>query len=142
MDSLSPVGFSTSIESMQAQMKKQKTDADKITKAVSSLDIKSASDEEMMEACKSFEAYFTEKILKSMKETFAPPEEEEGDYMEQFGDLLYQEYAKMAADSGSIGIAKQLFESMKLQQQAVTPEELEAQKAAEASQTANPVAGQ
>ncbi len=72
-----------------------------------------ATDEELMEACKSFETYFLEQVFKGMEKTIIKDEEEENDYLAQFGDKLYEEYAKSASENGSIGIAQMLFESMK-----------------------------
>lgn len=69
-------------------------------------------DEELMNACKSFESYFVQKIIdqayKSVK-----GEEDEGEYMKYFGDTLTQSYADAIADSGEIGLAQQLYDSMK-----------------------------
>ncbi len=71
------------------------------------------SDEELLDACKEFEIYFMEKIFKSMQES-VKTEEEEDEYTSMFGDMLAQEYAKTAVESNQgIGLAKQLYESMK-----------------------------
>ncbi len=72
-----------------------------------------ATDEELMEACKSFESYLLEQVFKGMEKTIIKDEEEENDYLAQFGDKLYEEYAKNASENGSIGIAQLLYESMK-----------------------------
>ena len=41
-------------------------------------------------------------------------DEESNQYMDYFGDMQIEEYAKKAADQGDgIGLAKQLFEQMK-----------------------------
>lgn len=72
-----------------------------------------ASDEELMEACKSFESYLLEQVFKGMEKTVMKDEEEENDYLAQFGDKLYEEFAKSAAEDGSLGIAQMLYESMK-----------------------------
>ena len=72
-----------------------------------------ASDEELMEACKSFESYLLEQVFKGMEKTIIKDEEEENDYLAQFGDKLYEEYAKSASENGSLGIAQLLYESMK-----------------------------
>ncbi len=73
----------------------------------------SATDEELMEACKSFESYLIEQVFKGMEKTVMKDEEEENDYLAQFGDKLYEEFAKNAAEEGSLGIAQMLYESMK-----------------------------
>lgn len=74
--------------------------------------VEDATDEELMEACKSFESYFVEQVLKAMEKTTGKTEED-GDYLEVFKDNLYQEYAKMIADSQSLGLAKQFYDSIK-----------------------------
>ena len=85
--------------------------ANKLTSSLSNLD--GASDEEMLEACKDFEAYFVEKLLKMMHDSVKSDEEEDNAYLLQFGDMRYEEYAKQIADSGELGIAQQLYEAMK-----------------------------
>ncbi|MDF2484621.1 MAG: hypothetical protein K0R46_789 [Herbinix sp.] len=72
-----------------------------------------ATDEELMEACKSFESYLMEQVFKGMEKTIIKDEEEKNDYLAQFGDKLYEEYAKSASENGSLGIAQVLYESMK-----------------------------
>lgn len=72
-----------------------------------------ASDEELMEACKSFEAYLLEQVFKGMEKTILKDEEKENDYLMQFSDMLYEEYAKEATKSQGIGLAQMLYESMK-----------------------------
>lgn len=74
--------------------------------------VEDATDEELMEACKSFESYFVEQVLKAMEKTTGKTEED-GDYLEVFKDNLYQEYAKMIADSQSLGLAQQFYDSIK-----------------------------
>ena len=84
---------------------------------LSNTDYSQASDEELMEACKSFEAYFIEQVMKGMEKTIPKSDEDDdsgSSYLEMFKDNLYQEYADMAADqSGGIGIARMLYEQMK-----------------------------
>lgn len=72
-----------------------------------------ASEDELMSACKSFEAYFVQKIIEQAKSSVAGDEEEDGEYMQYFGDLLNEQYANMVAESGSTGLAQQLYDSMK-----------------------------
>ena len=73
-----------------------------------------ATDEELMDACKSFESYLLEQVFKGMENTVMKDEEEtKNDYMEQFGDMLYEEYSKSATESGGYGIAQMLYDSMK-----------------------------
>lgn len=72
------------------------------------------SDEELMDACKEFEAYFLEQIYKGMEKTIMKSDEEENDYVSAFSDMRIEEYARLATEQGDgIGLAKQLYESMK-----------------------------
>ncbi|MBQ9199697.1 MAG: rod-binding protein [Lachnospiraceae bacterium] len=70
-------------------------------------------DEEMMDACKQFEAYMVEQVYKSMENTIMRADDEKGDYEKMFGDLRIQQYAQAVSDQGGIGLAKQLYEAMK-----------------------------
>lgn len=79
-------------------------------------DIKTATDEELMESCKNFETYMIEQVIKQTKDALAKSEEDENEYMSYFGDMLYQSYAKDITESGQLGIAKQLYEAMKRDQ--------------------------
>lgn len=71
-----------------------------------------STDEELMEACKGFEAYFVQKMIEAAKQTL-DNEEEQGEYMQYFGDMLNQSYAETIADSGQLGLAQQLYDSLK-----------------------------
>ncbi len=73
---------------------------------------KPTTDEELMEVCKSFEAYLLEQVMKGMEKTI-PSEEKKSPYLEHFGDMLYQEYAKNATENQELGLAQMLYESMK-----------------------------
>lgn len=85
--------------------------ADSIT---STLTNGSASDEELMEACKGFESYLLEQVFKGMEKTVMKDEDEkENDYLTQFGDMLYEKYAEDTAENQSVGIAQMLYDSMK-----------------------------
>lgn len=88
--------------------------ADKLVNTLDNINVEDASDEELLEACKSFEAYFIEQVLKETKKTIKLDEdEEENQYIEYFGDTMIQKCAEMISDSGKLGIAQTLYESMK-----------------------------
>lgn len=69
-------------------------------------------DEELMEACKSFETYLVEQTIKEMKKTI-PKDKEDSDKFGFFQDMLYNKYAMSITEQGDIGLAKELYESMK-----------------------------
>lgn len=77
-----------------------------------------ATEEELMKACKEFEAYFVEQIYKGMEKTIMKADDEENStasqYKEFFGEMQTQEYAKATVEqSGGVGLAQQLYEQMK-----------------------------
>ncbi len=79
----------------------------------STLKNSNASDKQLMDACKSFESYLLEQVYKSMESTVDKSEEENNDYLKQFGDMLYENYADLTAKNQSTGIAQTLYDSMK-----------------------------
>lgn len=68
--------------------------------------------DELMSVCKNFEAYFVQKIIEQAKSTISE-EEDEGEYMQYFGDIMTEQYANIITESGSTGLAQQLYDSMK-----------------------------
>lgn len=70
-------------------------------------------DEELMDVCKSFESYMLEQVFKGMEKTVLKSDEDESPYLQQFGDMLHQEYAQSATEGTGVGIAQLLYESMK-----------------------------
>lgn len=82
-----------------------------------------ATDEEMLAACKEFEAYLVEQVYKQVQSTIKSDSDED--------DNPYADYAYDLQ-------AQQLYESMKKQNAAITPEELhEQEQAAATTQTQN-----
>ena len=74
----------------------------------------SSTEDELMEVCKEFEAYFAEQVFKAMEKMVPESSEDESDYMKMFGDTLTQEYAKSATEqNGGLGLAQMLYEQMK-----------------------------
>lgn len=80
--------------------------------------LENSSDEELMDVCKEFESYFLEQVFKSMEKTIMKDEDSSTDsgYSSYFKDMLTQEYAKNATETGGYGIAQMLYDSMKRQQ--------------------------
>lgn len=89
--------------------------ASNIKNKLEGTDYSQSTDDELMDACKEFEAYFVEQAFKAMQKMV--PENEDSsssDYMKYFGDTLVQEYAKSATNQGDgFGIANMLYEQMK-----------------------------
>lgn len=79
---------------------------------------KDSGDEEMMEACKEFEAYMVEHMFKQAMDTIKSVNEQEDSsgYADYAYDMQAQQFGKIVSDQGSFGLAQQLFESMKKNQ--------------------------
>lgn len=86
---------------------------DKLSSSLENIENGTATDEELMSACKDFESYFVEQVIKSTKKAMLTDEDSEGDYIQMFGDTLTQSYAEMITESANLGIAQMLYESMK-----------------------------
>lgn len=132
------IGLSSELLYSQMQKSKNDTKAIGLQNKLSGINGESATDEEIMEVCKEFEAYLVEKVFDQMKDALTDSEEEEGDYLTYFGDMLYQEYAKQIAENGELGLAQQLYESMK--RNTVTPIQEALQNVTEAAEAVAGVA--
>lgn len=101
-----------------------------ISNTLNNTNLETASDEELMEACKSFESYFLEQVFDTMIEsTKLFSDEEENSYaskmVDYFKDSAIQEMTAMATDQNGLGIAQTLYEQMKRQYSSISPEDLE-----------------
>lgn len=79
-------------------------------------DMTSASDEELMEACKQFEAYFTEQMFKSMMKTVPKNQDMSGStstLVDYYSDEMMKELAADSTETNSMGLAQMLYEQMK-----------------------------
>lgn len=79
---------------------------------LNNVDIKDSNDEELMEVCKNFETYFVQKMFEEMKKT-VHSSDDDNSYMQYLGDIYTEGIAEKVTENGSIGLAKQLYESMK-----------------------------
>ena len=87
--------------------------AEKLSSSLSSIESGTASDEELMKACKEFETYLVEQVIKNTRSAMLEDEDSQGEYMKMFGDKLNQSYAEMITETADLGIAQMLYESMK-----------------------------
>ena len=87
--------------------------ADKLSSSLSNLENGTATDAELMEACKTFESYLVEQVIKQTKSAMLEDEDSKGEYMQYFGDMMTQSYAEMLTEKGDLGIAQMLYEAMK-----------------------------
>ena len=87
--------------------------ADKVSSQIQNAD----TDEETLDACKQFEEYMIQQMLKSMEESakvFSDDEDDSsGDYVEMFQDNYLSAIAEQMVNSGQgLGIAEQLYNSI------------------------------
>ena len=79
-------------------------------------DYASATDDELMDACKQFEAYFLEQAFKEMMKTI--PKSDEGGsnatLVDYFKDNMIQEIASQSTENNSLGLAQMLYDQMKV----------------------------
>lgn len=75
------------------------------------------SDDELLEVCKEFEAYFYEQVFKNMEQALVPKGDSDTNdtLIDYYKDQLVAEYSKSVSDqsSGTNSLAQQLYEQMK-----------------------------
>ncbi|TCK93369.1 flagellar protein FlgJ [Natranaerovirga hydrolytica] len=72
-----------------------------------------ANKDELKQVCQEFEAYFLEQMFKSMRNTVPDGGLIEKSHGEEiFEDMLYQEYAKEASKTESLGLAQMLYQQL------------------------------
>ena len=79
-------------------------------------DMTQATDEELMDACKQFEAYFVEQMFKSMMKTVPKNEEMSAStttLTDFYKDEMLKELAADSTETNSLGLAQTLYEQMK-----------------------------
>lgn len=81
-------------------------------------DYSSTTDEELMGACKQFEAYFLEQMFKAMEKT-VPSYSTDGmsgsgtTLMDYYKEQMIQQVAEDSTEQNSLGLAQMLYEQMK-----------------------------
>ena len=90
--------------------------ASKLQNKLTDADYSMATDTELMDACKQFEAYFIEQMYKGMMKTI-PTIEDTSNYtstmMDYYKDQMIQTMAEQTTSQNSIGLAQMLYEQMK-----------------------------
>ncbi len=88
----------------------------KLKDRLENADYSKATDDELMNACKQFEAYFVEQMYKGMLKTL-PQGEETSNYtstmMDFYKDQMVQGVAEMTVKQSDLGLAQMLYEQMK-----------------------------
>ena len=106
-------------------------------------DMSQATDEELMDACKEFESYLWEQVLKSMKsasEVFNTKEDDKT--VSYFKDTAMTEVAKQITEQnlGGNSLAMQMYEQMQ-RNQGISGDEIRARMAAAAGSSNNSLNG-
>ncbi len=81
-----------------------------------SKDYSEATDDELLDVCKQFEAYFMEQVFKQMEKTVIKDEsssESNSTLVDYFKDTALQELTKQSTETQGLGIAQALYEQMK-----------------------------
>ena len=93
------------------------TQAQTLKNQVENSDLTKATDEELLNVCKQFEAYFLEQVYKGMEKTI-PKSELNSDastssLVDYFKGTTIQQIAEESTENNSLGIAQMLYEQMK-----------------------------
>ncbi len=96
---------------------KESGTATKLKESLNNTDYANASEEQLLDACKEFEAYFLEMVFKEMQKSvnaFSDSEEASGSQLvDYFKDTTLQSLTSTATETQGLGLAQQLFEQMK-----------------------------
>lgn len=85
---------------------------------VTSKDYSNATDEELMDVCKQFEAYFLEQVFKQMDKTVIKADDSttpNSNLVDYFKGTAIQDLAAQSTEKNGLGIAQMLYENMKNQ---------------------------
>lgn len=105
----------TSVYSEFAGQKANEAQADRLKNIAKSANSEST-DDELMDACKQFEAYFLEQVFKQMWKTVDTKESSDqstSNLVDFFKDSTIQELATQSTETNSLGLAQMLYEQMK-----------------------------
>lgn len=92
--------------------------------AAAKKDYSNSSDEELLDACKKFEAYFIEQVLKEVQKTIPESPFSDGptsSLVGYFKDETIQEIASNIQDQQQLGLAQQMYEQLKRNYSGVIP---------------------
>jgi len=106
---LSGASFTQKATEINAEAAKTSSFKDELDKAAASGD-----NEKIMEAAKTFESYFINMLFKQMRSTinYSDGLFERSNAEVLFQEMLDEQYAEIATESGGIGLADAIFEQM------------------------------
>jgi len=97
----------------------QNTSASKLSSELKSSDYTEKTEDELLDACKEFEAYFLEQVFKAMEKTVDVFKDEDSissyssSMLDYFKDETIQSLASDSTETQGLGLAQQLYEQMK-----------------------------
>ena len=99
-------------------LQNQSTAETKLKETISGTDYSQASEDELLSACKQFEAYLLEQVFKEMEKTVDCFKADQGsnpnnNLVDYFGDNAIQELASTSTELQGLGLAETLYEQMK-----------------------------
>lgn len=110
------IHMSLSVENLSSYYNMDTSSTSKLEETLNS-DLSTATDDELMEVCKDFEAYFTEQMLKAMQKMIPESSENMSSSTRQLQDYykeqMVQSLAEQSAEGEGLGIAQMLYEQMK-----------------------------
>lgn len=90
--------------------------ASKLKNQINGTDYTKATDDELMDACKQFEAYFIEQMYKGMLKTVPESENQSAStstMLDYYKDQMIQSVAEQTTEQSGLGLAQMLYEQMK-----------------------------
>ncbi|MGN0471832.1 MAG: rod-binding protein [Lachnospiraceae bacterium] len=110
------IGDVTNIAAMTDYVTKAASDSKVNTSAIRNKDYSNATEEELMDVCKEFEAYFLEQCFKEMWKSVPTSEmtsTSTSTMMDYYKDEMIRQVSSDATEQNSLGLAQMLFEQMK-----------------------------
>lgn len=107
------------ITSLQTDYLKNQSAAEtKLKETISGTDYSQATDDELLNACKQFEAYFLEQVFKEMQKTVDCVKADDSsdpnnNLVDYFEDNAIQKLASTSTELQGLGLAQMLYEQMK-----------------------------
>ncbi len=89
----------------------------KLKDQINNTDYSTATEDELLDACKQFEAYFLEQVFKEMQKTVDCFKDEsssaDNNLVSYFKDETIQQLAETSTETQGLGLAQTLYEQMK-----------------------------
>lgn len=105
------------ISSLQTEYILEQSNAEsKLKETIDSTDYSQATDDELLSACKQFEAYFLEQVFKEMQKTvdcINTDDSSSNSMVDYFKDNAIAELASTSTELQGLGLAQTLYEQMK-----------------------------